>query len=778
VATRGLGLERARRQRWLTGLVAAGISLTALAVGLSYWLSSTRHAPPAQTLPSPAPDVNQQLSGYTFTRFEQGRAVFTVKAARTLAYQQSKSTTLEDVTVEVFGRKGNNSDILRTHQCEYNTQSGDFLGSGPVEIELGAHSSDLPGTGLRGKHRVFLETSKVAYHQNDALAESDESVKFRMGPASGTALGMIYATRDGWVELKHNVVADLKQGADQAPQPPIHLTASALRYDKEGGQVTLAGPVEVTEGKRRAVSDSASIDLDELNRVSRVNLEGHAQAFDVNSLRDVELHANRVQGDFDAASGELRHLTAENDVQGESKGKGSTSSLTAERFDMDLGGKHPQPLHGVATGNVHINLESQPVLNLPEKTAAGNGPERKTLTSAEVKFEFRPDTHGLKTAETTGPGTLLISPADPKTGEKVITAGQFLMAFDARSRIESLRGTAPTQVLFRPPATAPAGSTSQQSQADQLDALFDVGTQTLREVLQTGNYQYRDGDRQASADNAHYDAQAQTTLLLGHPQVWDATTRIKCQKITIDMRTNTSIGEGQVQAAHLPSPAPGATPATTPAMPTNVLADKMVARRQSQTVHYEGHVRAWQGTDVVESSSLDVYRAEKRVSSGSQVVTSYLQPAAMVSQDGGAAHSTGETRPVTVHADFLDYFDQGRRARYHGNVRMVTESTTLQSDHLDVYFSPGDSAQGSEVDHAEADGHVKVTQPGRLGTGEHGEYYAAPGKIVLTGGPPVLIDDKKGSTTGQRLTFFIHDDRLFVDGGDKLPSLSKHRVAP
>ena len=85
MATRGLGLERARRQKWLTALLVAGISLTALAVSLGYWVSSTRHAPPAQTLPIPAPDINQQLSGYTFTRFEQGRAVFNVQAARTLA---------------------------------------------------------------------------------------------------------------------------------------------------------------------------------------------------------------------------------------------------------------------------------------------------------------------------------------------------------------------------------------------------------------------------------------------------------------------------------------------------------------------------------------------------------------------------------------------------------------------------------------------------------------------------------------------------------------------
>jgi len=778
VATHGIGLERARRQKWLTGLVVGGISVTALAVGIAYWGGSSRHTAPVAVPPSPAPDVHQQLSGYTFTRSDEGHPVFTIHAARTVSYQQNKSTMLEDVTVEVFGRKGGDSDILRTKHCEYDQQSGDFFGAGVVEIELSAHSSDIPGTGLRGKHRVILNTSKVAYHQGNKLAETEEPVSFRMGPATGTARGMVYATGEGWLELKHDIAMDLQQGTEKAPQPPIHLTANALRYDKIKGQVALTGPVEVIQAKRRAVSENANVALDDHNRVSRVNLEGHAQAFDASPLRNVQLSADHVQGDFDAASGELRHLTAEKDVVGESRGKTSTSRLTAQRFDLDFGGKHPQPLQGVATGDVHINLESQPVLNLPEKTAAGNGPERKTLTAAAVRFDFRSDTHSLKNVETVGPGTLLVSPADPKSGHKVITAGQFLMTFDMHSRIESLRGLAPTQMLFYPPPNSPAGTSPEQTRADHLDAIFDVGTQTIHEVRQSGNFQYRDGDRQASSDEAHYDAPSQAMLLLGNPQVWDPNSRVKCQKITIDMRTNTSIGEGKVQAVHLPIPPPGAPPATTPALPTNVLADKMVARRQNQTIHYEGHVRAWQGTDVVESSALDVYRTEKRVSSGSQVVTSHLQPAARVPGEGAATPSTGGTSPVTVHADFLEYLDQGRRARYHGNVRLVTGSTTVRSDRLDLYFTQGDTVEGAEVDHAEADGHVKVTQRGRVGTGNNAEYFAGPGKIVLTGGPPSLVDEEKGSTTGQRLTFFIHDDRIFVDGGDKSPSLSKHRVAP
>ena len=221
-------------------------------------------------------------------------------------------------------------------------------------------------------------------------------------------------------------------------------------------------------------------------------------------------------------------------------------------------------------------------------------------------------------------------------------------------------GLAPTQVLFRPPASAPAGSATQQSQADRLDAFFDVGTQTLREVRQTGNFQYRDGDRQASADDAHYDAQTQTMLLLGHPQVWDPNSRVKCQKMTIDMRTNTSTGEGKVQATHLPKPAPGAPRPRLPALPTNVLADKMVARRRepNHSLRRACPRLAGNGRGGIDGAGC-VPHAEAgqfRLAGGDQL------PATR--RDGQRDRRPppihpGETRPVTVHADFLEYFDRG-----------------------------------------------------------------------------------------------------------------------
>jgi len=780
MASRGLGLEQARRQRWLMGLAVAGLSVTVVVVAVTLWLSNTNKEVPVRLPPSPAADVHQQVSGYTFTRSNEGRTLFSVHAARTVAFQGGKNTVLEDVVVEFFGRQGSHHNILRTHHCQYNADSGNFVSPGRVELELNAESSELPGAGLQGKHTVYLETSKVSYRQQGSQAETDEPVKFRIGPATGTAAGLVYATSDGWLELKHQVAISMDQGRGHQP---IRLTATSLRYDRNGGTVSLKGPVQVDQGGQHASADSARIALDDRNHVTQGVAEGNVQGRDTTGARNLEIEARRVQGDFDPASGQLRHLTAEDDVTCRSKSQTSVSRLGARRLDLDMGGVRAHPERGVVRGDVHLTVESEPVLK-----ASGNagaplpGPEKKDLAASALRFSFRPDGKSLQDAVTEGTGTLLIKPGDPKVGERVITAGQLQMAFDARSRLEAMQGLKPTHVLFRPPASAPPGSVTQESTADHLDALFDTGTQTLREVKQSGNFEYRGGERQASSAEAHYDARSQNLLLLGHPQVWDATTRVRSQRVTFDTASDTATGEGQVQAVHLPA-SPTANSGRTAAensaapSPTNVLADRMVARRRTQMVHYEGHVRAWQGADVVESTALDIFRNERRLSSGSQVVTSYMCPAQRAIKGNAAPAGKDEMEPVTVSADSLDYLDQGRRAHYHGNVRMVTQDTTLQADRLDVFFAQGSSVEGSQVDRAEADGHVKVTQPGRQGLGNHGEYFAGPGKLILTGGPPSLFDAEKGSTTGQRLTFYTHDDRLDVDGGEKSPSLTEHRVA-
>ena len=135
----------------MTWVVGGALTVTALAVSVAYWVASTHKEKPV-ILPQSVPiDVHQQLSGYTFTRSDGGRRVFTVHAARTVSFKQGGTTVLDDVLVELFGRTGNRRDIMRTQRCDYNSQNGDLFSSGPVQIELNAQAEKAAGRGLERK---------------------------------------------------------------------------------------------------------------------------------------------------------------------------------------------------------------------------------------------------------------------------------------------------------------------------------------------------------------------------------------------------------------------------------------------------------------------------------------------------------------------------------------------------------------------------------------------------------------------------------------------------
>ena len=784
----------------------AALGTTLVGVGLAYRFRSARKERPLPVPPTLPSNVNQQVSGYTFTRSEEGRKIFTVQAARTMALKQGSTTVLEDVVVEVFGRKGDRTDVMRTQRAEYNSDSGDFSSPGKTEIELNAQPGLVPANSLHRPQSVYLETSGVSYRQQESLMVSDQLVRFRLGPTSGSAKGMKYATKDGWLELGKEVRADWHP---PGRQPSAQLAATHLRYDKAARRVTLTGPLEVSRGANRVVSGSGAVALDSRNRLSRADFEAGVQA----SLKNGEgpdassltAQAERVHGDFDPVSAGLRTAVIEGGVKAEfrrSVGAGkpeNVAGIEAQSAQVTFGGAHPEPQKGVASGNVRVTMVSRPLAAAGSRPdgagtrAAREGSETKILTASEIDFSFRPGGRSLQEASSPGQGKLVLVPADPRQGRREITAGQMAMAFDAKDRLERLVGTSGTKIVQQPPEGTPPGLGKQESSSERLRATFDPATQAVQTLQQSGNFSLVDFDRRATAERADYAPQGQTLTLTRHPLVWDAVTRIKSERFLLHLDNDTAEGIGKVQATHFEgadaaasaldgktgsASAPGSGRSAATAT-TNVLADRVFAERRDQRVHYEGHVRAWHGADVIESSSLDYIGKERRVSSGSSVLTSHLAAAADVpgtSSSPTPGSSRRGAHPLTIRADHLEFFDEGRKADYRGNVELHTESTTLRSDRMDVFFSSASAAGGSQVEHVVADGHVRVTQPQRRATGDHADYQAAPGKIVMQGGSPSLYDEEKGFTTGQSLTFFIRDDRLSVDGGEKSPTLSKHRV--
>jgi len=820
-----LSTERTQTHtKLLSRLLAGALVATLIGVGIIYRGRNRRQGPPAAPPPSLPGNVDQQASGYTYTRSDDNRQVFTIRAARTVALKGGGTTVLQDVVVEVFGRKGDRHDVLRTERAEYNSLTGNFTSPGTTQILINAPPGVLPGAeNLHGPQTVDLETSGVTYQQKGSQLASDQPVRFKAGAISGSATGLVYATRDGWLELRQDVRGEWREPR----QPPVQLKAVHLRYDKDTGRITLAGPLEVTRGTNRVTAGSGVVTLDSRNRLTQAVLEQAVEAaietgprpttstatpVASSRMTSIAAQSGRLRGDFDPATGALRNMVAEGGVKAELRRRGaagksdSVSHLEAQAVEVEFHGVHARPEKGSATGDVRLTIlpaaSSHAATPGATTSSSADGsprrplgalPSTKTLTASQVDFNFRSDGRSLVEANTVGEGKLTLVPEDPKQGQRELAAGQLFMRFDAKDRIESLAGTSGTRLVWQPPPGSPPGTGKRESASERLRATFDPATEDVVAFQQSGKFTFQGDDRQASADQADYSPEGQLLTLTGHPQVWDAATRIKAERLLLHLDTDTADGIGKVEAASTGAggamAVPGARPASggastpasgaTPADSTNVLADRVQAGRRDQVVHYEGHVRAWHGVDVIESPALDYYGKQHRLSAGAPVLTSHLAAASPTAARGSApaAATDSAAHPLTIRAEHLDYFEDGRKADYHGNVELRTETTTLRSDRMSVYFSPASASGGSEVDRVVADGHVQVTQPQRRASGDHADYLASTGKIVMQGGPPSLYDEDKGFTTGQSLTFYIHDDTLAVDGGEKSPTLSKRRVS-
>jgi lipopolysaccharide export system protein LptA len=201
--------------------------------------------------------------------------------------------------------------------------------------------------------------------------------------------------------------------------------------------------------------------------------------------------------------------------------------------------------------------------------------------------------------------------------------------------------------------------------------------------------------------------------------------------------------------------------------------------------HYDGgpngKVRIWQGQDFLEALSVDMDRTGKRLTAVGDVY-SYLV------EEG--------KDPLRVQAERLNYNDEQRHARYEGNVVMHSQDMTTTAFTVDAFLRDPDALSPGEsrLEKAIADGKVHYSQPAaaaipaagathakkahgaRQSESDHGVYTSDDDKIVLTGGSPIVRDEMRGITTGRELTWLTADDKIFVDGGPDMRTLSQHRM--
>jgi lipopolysaccharide export system protein LptA len=214
--------------------------------------------------------------------------------------------------------------------------------------------------------------------------------------------------------------------------------------------------------------------------------------------------------------------------------------------------------------------------------------------------------------------------------------------------------------------------------------------------------------------------------------------------------------------------------------PIHVTGSSMALNTATGAARYS-KARLWQGPNIVEAPTISFDRTRRSLlaqgGQGGHVASVFVQK-----------DKKGKLTPVNVTSDKLSYVDSERKAVFSGAVLVRAQDSTIASDTVQVILLPKKSQaenQGaSQLERIEAQGDIKIDQGARKASGSKLVYTAAEEKMVLTGTlqkPPSIFDAERGQISGDSLTFFTHDGRVLVGGGEtsqtqtpnKIPDASK-----
>ena len=710
-------------------------------------------------------DIQQSSQGFSLSKSQAGRTLFTIRAANAVQYTDGGRAELRDVNIVVYGRQSNRFDQIYGARFEYDPKAGTVVARGEVNIDLQGNASG-PAEADQSPPRelqnpIHVKTSGLAFNQKTGVAHTDQYVEFHVPQGDGSAVGAAYDTNNNVLTLESQVVLRVKD------QNGTTVHAAHGTIDKEPHEINLSA-AKIEQQDRDFQSDWLKLLLTPENEVQRAIASGNVQLTTTHGPSSNRLrspYAEMMLG----AKNQIRTAIFSGGVEMETRGPNAATS-TAGRVAVEFAAENrPRIVHA----SEQVRIQQQPS---PE----GKEQQRIEITSQATDFYIR-DGRLLAYALSQGPAEVTITPVKPAVpGEHtVITAAHMRAEFDPQNHLDLMRGEPNAKITSIVP-----GQPDKVSTSDSVVAHFAAGGGIL-DIRQEGNFRYSEPDTKNSpmgpggrfgyAARARYTPDEDVLTLTGAPRIVDGGMTVTATTVRIIRRSGDAFAQGSVKTTYseLQQNPDGAILATKE--PVHVTSNSMNVQRQSGIARYLGNARLWQGANVVEAPSIEFDRPNRSLvaqgTAAKPVTSVFVQ-----------INENGKTTPAVVTAARLVYNDSDRWAHYTGGVLARGDAMTVTSSSADIILVPAKSrtAQAvvspSQLDQIIALGNIVVEQQERRATGEKLVYTAADEKYVMTGGSPLLADSLHGTIRGDSLTFFNRDDRVLVESHESSRSITRTRV--
>lgn len=753
-----MALDARNLRKWFAG---GAIAMAALV--LAFWLVSrlrdyqlvqrVKKAPGALGI-----NVEKTAQGYTFSKSEGGRTLFTVRAAKAVEYKLGGRAELEGVNIVIYGRQANRFDQIYGEKFSYDPGSGEVRTGGEVHIDLESNAEgpvrpdQAPPKEL--KNPIHLKTSGLVFQRDTGLAQTAELIDFRVPQASGTARGAIYDSRRNTLTLQ-SAIRVRTTGPD-----PATITATHGWITGERPREAVLDNVKVERASGSFQADKLTIYLRDENTIDRMAAAGNVK---VRAEGESPLEARAPQAAFEMGEKSLTSATLSGGVSLESGGR-SPISGAARRVVVDFG-----PANAVRK----VRALEHVVFTQTQPGDRKSGPQTTEIAAGGVELQIA----GHRVASGTTSGAARITVRQAATGDTVITAGRFDVQFDRNNRLKSLHGQPDARIVSRAPGQPERVTTSRE-----LTIAF-AATGGISAITQEGDFRYSEAQRTATAERARYSLADNLLVLTGFPRVSEESLSATANTIRVNRATGDMSAEGEVKTTYN-QPGQRAGAMFSAGDPIHATAPAMSATRAGRA-RYAGGARLWQGANIVQGPVIEFDRERRTVAA--QGTTA--QPVSTVFVQ---ADKNGKLAPVNVTGRRLTYSDAERKARFEGGVVLQGADLTVTAVRVEVFLKARAGVAGgsppakpvseaSQLERAVAEGDIVIQEQERRATGDRLVYTAADGKFVLTGvegRSPSIFDAERGTITGDSLTFYSRDDRVVVGSKDSSRTVTQTRVKP
>src|SRR5947209_5190355 len=244
-------------------------------------------------------DIAQSTKGFTFSKSEGGRTLFTVHASQAEQFKAGGRAELHDVNIVIYGRQSNRFDQIYGSEFQYTPSTGEIVANGEVHIDL---ESDATGISRPDqsppqemKNPIHLKTSNLTFNNKTGFAQTKERIEFRIPEANGSAMGASYDSHANVLKLL-SAVRVVTTDKHQAT-----ITAQSATMTKDPRTAVLQS-ARLDEQARSFQADKVTFLLRDNNTVDRVlasgNIHGEGsgpRAFSMNAPQAELLMADQQQ---------------------------------------------------------------------------------------------------------------------------------------------------------------------------------------------------------------------------------------------------------------------------------------------------------------------------------------------------------------------------------------------------------------------------------------------------------------------------------------------------